>query len=46
MVSYKETIYEVAFFSLKIKRYFLSCETGSNDGNTDLTLFILEKGRG
>ena len=43
LVSYKETVYEVAFSSLKTKRYFLSCETGSNDGNTDLTLFILEK---
>lgn len=43
MVSYKETVYEVAFSSLKTKRYFLSCETGSNDGNMDLTLFILEK---
>ena len=43
MVSYKEPIYEVALYSLKTKRYFLSCEAGSNDGNTDLTLFILEK---
>ena len=45
MVSYKEPVYEVAFSSLK-KSILLSCEAGSNDGTTDLILFILEKRRG
>lgn len=43
MVSYKESVYEVVFSSLKKRGILLSCEAGSNDGNTDLILFILEK---